>query len=39
MKHINAISTPRAEAFRDFMYTIWRAWYDFRIQKKNEFLI
>jgi hypothetical protein len=39
MKHINTISATRAEAFRDFMYAIWRSWYDFRIQKKNEYLI
>jgi len=39
MKHIHNISMSRAEAFRDFMYAIWRAWYDFRIQKKNEYLI
>lgn len=39
MKHIKPMSTQRAEAFRDLMFAIMRAWYDFRIQKKNEYLI
>ena len=37
--YIHNISMSPRGAFRDFMYAIWRAWHDFRIQKKNEYLI
>ncbi len=39
MKHIRKISATRADAFTDFLNAIWRAWYDFRFGKKNEYRI
>ena len=35
MKHIKQISTARADSFNDFLNDIWRAFQDFRYEKKN----
>ena len=37
MKHIKPITTMRADAFTNFMNAVWRAWEDFRYEKKNEY--
>ncbi len=42
MKHVKKISmqkvsTPKADAFTNYYNAIWRAWQDFRYEKKNEF--
>lgn len=37
MKHIQKLSVQKAGAFQDFLYTVYRAFYDFRFQKKNEY--
>ncbi|OQB33474.1 MAG: hypothetical protein BWY07_00919 [Candidatus Hydrogenedentes bacterium ADurb.Bin170] len=37
MKHIKKLSARKAMAFQDFLYTVYRAFYDFRFQKKNEY--
>jgi hypothetical protein len=36
MKHLRPITTARADAFTNFMNAIYRAWRDFRFEKKNE---
>ncbi len=36
MKHIRQISTPKADAFVDFYNALFRAWVDFRNDKKDE---
>lgn len=36
MKHLKRISVVRADAFTNFMNAMWRAWQDFRFEKKNE---
>jgi len=36
MKHIRKISANRADAFSDFLNTVWGAWQDFLQTKKNE---
>lgn len=36
MKHIRKISARRADAFSDFLNTVWSAWQDFLQTKKNE---
>ena len=39
MKHLKPISTRRAAALTNFFNSIWRAWMDFRYEKKNEYAI
>lgn len=39
MKHLKPISARRADAFTNFFNAIWRAWMDFRYEKKNEYAI
>lgn len=36
MKHVKRITVVRADAFINFMNAVWRAWQDFRFEKKNE---
>mgnify|MGYP006972337459 CR=1 FL=1 len=36
MKHIRKMTLKRADAFNNFMNAVWRAWQDFRYEKKNE---
>jgi len=36
MKHIKRITVARAEAFTNFFNATWRAWRDFRYNKKYE---
>jgi hypothetical protein len=38
MKHIRTITTARADAFITFYNAIWRAWQNYRFEKKNEVL-
>ena len=37
MKHIKTITVSRADAFTDFMNAFWRAWMDYRRDKKNTY--
>jgi len=39
MKHLKPVTVARADAFTDFLNDISRAFRDFRIAKKNEFII
>lgn len=37
MKHLKRITTVRrADAYNDFLNDVWRAWQDFRYEKKNQ---
>lgn len=39
MKHVrrvSAIRNTRADAYSDFLNTVWQAWLDFVFAKKNE---
>jgi len=36
MKHIKPISTPKADSFMDFTNSVYRAWVEFREEKKHE---
>ena len=36
MKHIKAISTPKADSFIDFYNSVYRAWVEFRDGKRDE---
>jgi hypothetical protein len=36
MKHIKRITTARADSFNDFLDDVWRAFQDFRYEKKNS---
>jgi hypothetical protein len=38
MKHMKRISVvQRADAYNDFLNDVWRAWQNFRWEKKNSF--
>lgn len=39
MKHLKPMTVARADAFTNFFNAIFRAWQDFRFEKKNEFSI
>jgi len=39
MKHCRPVSLRKADAFTNFMNAIWRAWMDFRYEKKNEYVL
>jgi len=39
MKHCKPVSLRKADAFTNFMNAVWRAWMDFRYEKKNEYAL
>lgn len=36
MKHIQPITVARADAFTNYVNALFRAWQNFRFEKKNE---
>jgi hypothetical protein len=37
MRHLRAVTKiSKADAYTDFFNAVWRAWLDFRVQKREE---
>jgi hypothetical protein len=36
MRHIRKMTLRKADAFTNFLNAVWRAWQDFKYEKKNE---